>query len=160
MRQPGDLGLFQQPRQPFPKTVHMPFDASLGFQTSDVLFNVLGDRDSFGVKATGFPGIESASLDSLDLAFQVALDRLGNALVRASLDFALASALIADPDVPRPCPFSVSLPSDSLLVRELSFTHISLLTEVLTVINLAVIFHNTVHLFELSNEPNENTIIV
>ena len=31
----------------------------------------------------------------------------------------------------------------------LSFTHISLLTEVLTVINLAAIFHNTVHLFEL-----------
>src|SRR5208337_3793264 len=42
----------------------------------------------------------------------------------------------------------------------LSFTHISLLTEVLTVINLAAIFHNTVHLFELSNEPNENTITV
>ncbi len=32
---------------------------------------------------------------------------------------------------------------------QLSFTHISLLTEVLTVINLAAIFHNTVHLFEL-----------
>src|SRR5208337_174089 len=31
----------------------------------------------------------------------------------------------------------------------LSFTHISLLTEVLTVIKLAAIFHNTVHLFEL-----------
>src|SRR5208337_5053068 len=42
----------------------------------------------------------------------------------------------------------------------LSFTHISLLTEVLTVINLAAIFHNTVHLFELSDEPNENTITV
>ena len=42
----------------------------------------------------------------------------------------------------------------------LSFTHISLLTEVLTVIHLAVIFHNTVHLFELSNEPSENTITV
>ena len=40
----------------------------------------------------------------------------------------------------------------------LSFTHISLLTEVLTAINLAAIFHNTVHLFELSIEPNENTI--
>ena len=49
-----------------------------------------------------------------------------------------------------------------LLIRsvKLSFTHISLLTEVLTVINLAAIFHNTVHLFELSNEPNENTITV
>ena len=34
---------------------------------------------------------------------------------------------------------------------DLSFTHISLLTEVLTVINLAAIFHNTVHLFELSD---------
>ena len=43
---------------------------------------------------------------------------------------------------------------------QLSFTHISLLTEVLTVINLAAIFHNTVHLFELSTEPNENTIII
>ena len=43
---------------------------------------------------------------------------------------------------------------------ELSFTHISLLTEVLTVINLAAIFHNTVHLFELSTEPNEHTITV
>ena len=42
----------------------------------------------------------------------------------------------------------------------LSFTHISLLTEVLTVINLAAIFNNTVHLFELSNELNENTITV
>ena len=42
----------------------------------------------------------------------------------------------------------------------LSFTHISLLTEVLTVINLAAIFHNTVHLFKLSTEPNENTIII
>ena len=40
----------------------------------------------------------------------------------------------------------------------LSFTHISFLTEVLTVINLAAIFHNTVHLFELSTEPNVNTI--
>src|SRR5271157_5840792 len=39
--------------------------------------------------------------------------------------------------------------------NQLSFTHISLLTEVLTVINLAAIFNNTVHLFELSNEPNE-----
>ena len=44
--------------------------------------------------------------------------------------------------------------------KGLSFTHISLLTEVLTVINIAAIFHNTVHLFELSTEPNENTIIV
>ena len=43
---------------------------------------------------------------------------------------------------------------------ELSFTHISLLTEVLTVINLAAIFHNTVHLFKLSTEPNENAITV
>ena len=42
----------------------------------------------------------------------------------------------------------------------LSFTHISLLTEVLTVINFAAIFHNTVHLFKLSTEPNENTITV
>ena len=32
----------------------------------------------------------------------------------------------------------------------LSFTHISLLTEILTAINLAAIFNNTVHLFELS----------
>ena len=31
----------------------------------------------------------------------------------------------------------------------LTFTHISLLTEVLTVIKLAAIFHNTVHFFEL-----------
>ena len=46
------------------------------------------------------------------------------------------------------------------LVKELSFTHISLLTEVLTAINLAAIFHNNVHLFELSTEPNKNTIIV
>ena len=45
-------------------------------------------------------------------------------------------------------------------LRRLSFTHISLLTEVLTVIHLAVIFHNTVHLFELSNGSNENTITV
>jgi hypothetical protein len=43
---------------------------------------------------------------------------------------------------------------------ELSFTHISLLTEVLTVINIAAIFHNSVHLFEFSTEPNENTITV
>src|SRR5271157_1832146 len=43
---------------------------------------------------------------------------------------------------------------------ELSFTHISLLTEVLTAINLAAILHNTVHLCELSTEPNENTITV
>ena len=43
---------------------------------------------------------------------------------------------------------------------QLSFTHISLLTEVLTVINIAAIFHNTIHLFELSNELNENTITV
>ena len=42
----------------------------------------------------------------------------------------------------------------------LSFTHISLLTEVLTVINLAAIFYNTVHLFELSIAPNENTITI
>ena len=43
---------------------------------------------------------------------------------------------------------------------KLSFTHISLLTEVLTAINFAAIFHNTVHLFKLSTEPNENTITV
>jgi hypothetical protein len=42
----------------------------------------------------------------------------------------------------------------------LSFTHISLLTEVPTVINLAAIFHNTVHVCELSTEPNDNTIIM
>ena len=47
-----------------------------------------------------------------------------------------------------------------LSLLALSFTHISLLTEVLTVINLAAIFNNTVHLFELSNELNENTITV
>ena len=45
-------------------------------------------------------------------------------------------------------------------VWALSFTHISLLTEVLTVINLAAIFNNTIHLFELSNELNENTITI
>ena len=43
---------------------------------------------------------------------------------------------------------------------ELSFTHISLLTEVLTVINLPAIFHNNVHLCALSTEPNEHTITV
>ena len=37
----------------------------------------------------------------------------------------------------------------------LSFTHFSLLTEVLTAINLAAILHNTVHVFEISTEPNE-----
>ena len=42
----------------------------------------------------------------------------------------------------------------------LSFTHISLLTEVLTVINLTAIFNNTVHLFELSTEPNEYIITI
>ena len=42
----------------------------------------------------------------------------------------------------------------------LSFTHISVLTEVLTVINLGAIFHNTAHLFELSAKSNENTIAV
>ena len=47
---------------------------------------------------------------------------------------------------------------DEARFGQLSFTHISLLTEVLTAINLAAIFHNTVHLFELSIEPNENTI--
>jgi len=82
------------------------FDASLGFQTSDVLFDVLGDRDSFGVKATGFPGIESTSLDSLDLALQVASDRLSDTLVRSGLDLSLASALIADSDVPNLALFS------------------------------------------------------
>ena len=51
-------------------------------------------------------------------------------------------------------------PGLPVLPEPLSFTHISLLTEVLTVIDLAVIFHNTAHLFELSNEPNENTITV
>ena len=45
-------------------------------------------------------------------------------------------------------------------IFELSFTHISLLTEVLTAINFAAILHNTVHLCELSTEPNENTITV
>ena len=48
----------------------------------------------------------------------------------------------------------------TVLPEDLSFTHISLLTEVLTVINLAAIFNNTVHFFELSNELNENTITV
>ena len=56
---------------------------------------------------------------------------------------------------PRPTSACFSTPT-----TRLSFTHISLLTEVLTVINLAAIFHNTVHLFKLSNEPNENTITV
>ena len=46
------------------------------------------------------------------------------------------------------------------LLLPLSFTHISLLTEVLTVINLPAIFHNTVHLCALSTEPNEHTITV
>ena len=46
------------------------------------------------------------------------------------------------------------------LSQGLSFTHISLLTEVLTVINLAAIFHKTVHFFKLSTEPNEHTITV
>ena len=43
---------------------------------------------------------------------------------------------------------------------DLSFTHISLLTEVLTVLNLAATFNNTVHVYELSTEPNENIITV
>jgi hypothetical protein len=42
----------------------------------------------------------------------------------------------------------------------LSFTHISLLTEVLTEINLAAIYNNIVHVCELSTEPNDNTITV
>jgi hypothetical protein len=50
--------------------------------------------------------------------------------------------------------------TDIARLRGLSIRHISLLTEVLTVINLAAIFHNTVQVFELSTEPNDNTIIV
>ena len=50
------------------------------------------------------------------------------------------------------------LPLPRTVLWRLSFTHNSLLTEVLTAINLTAIFHNTVHLFELSTEPNENTI--
>ena len=44
--------------------------------------------------------------------------------------------------------------------KKLSFTHISLLTEVLTIINLAASFNNYIHLLNLSTESNENTIIV
>ena len=49
-------------------------------------------------------------------------------------------------------------PGSVVPIIGLNFTHISLLTEVLTVINLAAILNNTVHFFELSNELNENTI--
>ena len=45
--------------------------------------------------------------------------------------------------------FLVHPPGREPREQELSFTHISLLTEVLTVIKLAAIFHNTVHFFEL-----------
>ena len=49
------------------------------------------------------------------------------------------------------CPthYRVYDPGLPVLPEPLSFTHISLLTEVLTVINLAAIFNNTAHLFEL-----------
>ncbi len=86
----------------------MPFDTSLGVQSLDVLFNVLGDRDSLSVKAAGFPRIENASLDSVGLALQVASDRLGNGLVRSGLDLTLASALVTDSDVPNLALFSLA----------------------------------------------------
>jgi len=85
----------------------MPFGTeSLVFPVPDVVGNVLSDRDAFRVKAIGFPGIENAGLDPPDLALQVASDRLSNGLVRSGLDLALASALIADSDVPNLAFFS------------------------------------------------------
>ena len=54
---------------------------------------------------------------------------------------------------PAPPPLAPSL-------QGLSFTHISLLTEVLTIINIAAIFNNYIHLFKLSTESNENTLTV
>ena len=93
----------------------------------------------------------------------------------------IGQQLISLPDAseatPMPRPLSVPLRQEIVRRRQqgllltqiaadlaipygLSFTHISLLTEVLTAINLAAILHNTVHLCELSTEPNENTITV
>ena len=46
-------------------------------------------------------------------------------------------------------PLDVDLDEFDLRMNDLSIRHISLFTEVLTVINLTAIFHNTVHLFEL-----------
>ncbi len=60
----------------------------------------------------------------------------------------------------RPLIRSATLNRSGTRVFNLSFTHISLLTEVLTVINLTAIFNNTVHLFELSTEQNEHIITI
>src|SRR5271166_3002856 len=70
------------------------------------------------------------------------------------------SACLSKTSMLNVAPYAPTRPEDTTTApavvaptKRLSFTHISLLTEVLTVINLAAIFHNTVHLFELSIEP-------
>jgi hypothetical protein len=71
--QPGNLGFLQEPRQPLPNSVNVFMDAPLGFQSSDVVVNVLGNWDTLSVKRIGFPGIEDARLDPCLPALQVPL---------------------------------------------------------------------------------------
>jgi hypothetical protein len=100
LRQPADLRLFQEPRQTLLNPAHVFLAASSGFQSLEIVGNVLGDRDAFRIKAIGFPGIENAGLDALSLRLQVTLHLVRDTLVRSGLDLALASAFVADTDVP------------------------------------------------------------
>src|SRR4051794_1954955 len=61
---------------------------------------MLADRDSLGIDSSRFSRIQRASLDFRDAAFQVTSDRLGNALVWASLHLSLATTFVANSDEP------------------------------------------------------------
>jgi hypothetical protein len=69
-------------------------------EIGEVVLNVLGDRDLFSVHGGCLPRIQGASFDAMKFAFEVTLDLTRNTLVRSGLDLALASALVADSDVP------------------------------------------------------------
>lgn len=83
----------------------------LGFQVPDVLAHMLSDRNPLRIESVGFPGIENAGLDALSLRLQVTPHLVGDGLVRSGLDLSLASALIADSDVPNLALFSLALES-------------------------------------------------
>jgi hypothetical protein len=72
-----------------------------GPQDRQVVLDVLAGRDSLSVQRCRLSRVKSPSLDPHVPALQVALDRQGYGLVRASLDLSLASGVIAVPDIPR-----------------------------------------------------------
>ncbi len=106
LRESDDARLPEQPFELNANRIHVVRYASLGGQESQVVVDMLRERDSLRLDRGDVARVQDAGLDLRLCALQVAFDLVGDATIGACFHFLLFSAFISQADIPEPSAFS------------------------------------------------------